>query len=408
MIHWYRFKNFYSYCDDTLVDMSLKKNSSETNYDFYCHGKRYSKVLAVMGPNGSGKSNLLRPLAFLSWFCSNSFKEQEQDDLLPFYPYKLNENEDTEIEVCFSLPYGMEKESIFKYSITLNKSVVVKEELRIKREKPQYIKIFGRKINKSNKYKIDVRDSYNFDDAFSLDEIKLVPNNISVISYLSRKEAIFPRAINTMFSSIYSNLNLHGKNNLNYRKVLQTARKYYENKEIFNDALKLIKEMDFGIHDIHLKEDDLIESDTGKTSKQIIPYGIHKCGDKEFDIPFLSESSGTQALFSFALPLISALRVGGVAVMDEIDSDLHPLMVLSILSLFENEETNKFNAQLIFSCHTPEILRRLKKHHVYLVEKVNSMSESWRLDDIIGLRSQDNLYAKYMTGALGGVPDISL
>ena len=63
-------------------------------------------------------------------------------------------------------------------------------------------------------------------------------------------------------------------------------------------------------------------------------------------------------------------------------------------------------AQLIFTCHTPEVLNRLQKHQVYLCEKHDQCSTAWRLDEVVGLRADDNLYAKYMAGALGAVPDL--
>ncbi len=407
MIHWYKFKNFYSYKDDTFVDMSLKKNSPETDYDFTYYGKKFSKVMAVMGANASGKSNLLRPLAFLSWFCGNSFKDQEKNDPLPLYPHKLAQNEPTELEICFSLPMFKEENVMFKYSVILNTKIVLMENLKIKLGSSHFKSAFKREY-KNGKYNIKVNPAYDNEKAFPADEIKLVPSNISTISYLSRKDALWAKAIDKMFNTIFTNLFVHGKTSFNYRRVLQSAENYFNNPELFNIAINIIKQMDCGIIDIKLKEEEFIDSDSGDVTKKIIPYAIHDSDNGEFEMPFILESSGTQALFSFMLPLLFALSIGGLAVMDEIDSDLHPLMVLSILSLFENKETNKHNAQIIFSCHTPEILKRLKKHHVYLVEKENSVSESWRLDDIIGLRSQDNLYSKYMTGALGGVPDIDL
>jgi len=36
------------------------------------------------------------------------------------------------------------------------------------------------------------------------------------------------------------------------------------------------------------------------------------------------------------------------------------------------------------------------------------MSEAWRLDSIKGLRADDNLYAKYMAGAYGAIPQVEL
>ncbi|MGP3427029.1 AAA family ATPase, partial [Escherichia coli] len=68
--------------------------------------------------------------------------------------------------------------------------------------------------------------------------------------------------------------------------------------------------------------------------------------------------------------------------------------------------TNPHQAQLIFTCHTPEVLNRLQKHQIYLCEKQQQISDAWRLDEVVGVRADDNLYAKYMAGALGAVPEL--
>ncbi|MGI9339226.1 MAG: AAA family ATPase, partial [Psychrobacter sp.] len=64
------------------------------------------------------------------------------------------------------------------------------------------------------------------------------------------------------------------------------------------------------------------------------------------------------------------------------------------------------NAQLIFSCHTPEVFNLLNKHQIYLVEKYEQSSEAWRLDEMEGVRNDDNLYAKYMAGAFDAIPNL--
>ena len=104
--------------------------------------------------------------------------------------------------------------------------------------------------------------------------------------------------------------------------------------------------------------------------------------------------------------ILPVLENGGVAIIDEIDNDLHPHMLPHILELFKFQHTNPHQAQIIFTCHTPEILNLLKKHQTYLVEKVDQQSEAWRLDGVTGLRADDNLYAKYMAGALSAVPNL--
>lgn len=138
-----------------------------------------------------------------------------------------------------------------------------------------------------------------------------------------------------------------------------------------------------------------------------MPFGVHTTSTgQSFNLPFSEESSGTQSAFVLIFDLLLALDTGGMAVIDELDNDLHPHLIPKILDWFRFEHTNPKQAQLIFTCHTPEVLNLLQKHQVYLCEKYDQRSEAWRLDEVTGLRADDNLYAKYMAGALGAVPEV--
>jgi len=48
----------------------------------------------------------------------------------------------------------------------------------------------------------------------------------------------------------------------------------------------------------------------------------------------------------------------------------------------------------------------LNKHQIYLVEKYEQASETWRLDEMKGICKDDNLYAKYIAGAFGAIPNL--
>lgn len=412
MIKWYRFKNFYSFKDEQLVDLTLKENSPESSLDQTWDNCRITKVLAIMGPNGAGKSNMLKPLAFLSWFCSESFKSMDNSDSLPFYQHHSYKDEPSEIEICFVDSIQTENKIDyveFKYFLKLNKKRVLHEELKYKSSR-LFTSIFYRKhIENSEAYKVKCIPAFKGDNEISLADLKSVPKNASAISYFNRKGGnVIASAMHNIFYSIENNLNVFGKSNFNYSKVLEATQFYNDEPETFEKAKKYLKRLDFGLSDIVLKKEDVIDKKTGEIEEKIIPYGVHSHGDNSFSLPFIMESTGTQACYYFIYKLVAAIEFGGVAVIDELDSDLHPYMVRELIDMFANEGINKNFSQLIFSCHTAEVLKKLNKHNVYLVEKDDSISDSWRLDDIVGLRSQDNLYAKYITGALGGVPNINL
>jgi predicted ATPase len=105
--------------------------------------------------------------------------------------------------------------------------------------------------------------------------------------------------------------------------------------------------------------------------------------------------------------LLPVLEHGGLAVIDEFENDLHPLMLEPILDLFANPETNPHAAQLIFSTHAIEVLNLVEKSQVMLVEKnADCISNAYRMDTVEGIRNDDNFYAKYLAGTYGAVPSI--
>ena len=82
-------------------------------------------------------------------------------------------------------------------------------------------------------------------------------------------------------------------------------------------------------------------------------------------------------------------------------------MLDAILGLFASRKTNPHNAQLLFSSHAIEVLNLLDKRQVMLSEKNEDCeSSAIRLDRIEGVRSDVSLYAKYMAGAFGAVPNL--
>lgn len=103
--------------------------------------------------------------------------------------------------------------------------------------------------------------------------------------------------------------------------------------------------------------------------------------------------------------LLQTLEIGGSAVIDEFENDLHPHMLEPILDLFANPASNPNQAQLLFTCHAIEVLNLIHKSQVMLVRKdPDCESTASRMDAVEGIRNDDNFYAKYMAGAYGAVP----
>lgn len=414
MIKWYSFNNFQSYLDGTKVELSVPPRAPHSYFDYELEdGNKYTKVLSIFGANGSGKSNLIKPLAFIAWFISFSFERTESKDKIPYATHKFSDNNSSEIEVEFCIPknqYGELNSSFefeFRYKIHLNQKRVLKEELKVKTSR-QYSRIFDREYDedkaeylvKSSKY-IKVPDKV----------LKSSPQNCSLISYLERihsnledRDSPYPyiHLISDYFSTTDSNLNASGRRSFSSR-LNRATDVLNDNDELKDKVVKYLKAYDLGIKDILIKEIDVLDKENGM-KKELTTFCIHEFGGEEFTLPMYSESSGTISAFCVLSSVIQKLDSGGISILDEFDNDFHPQLTMEIINLFKNTKSNPKNAQLLFTSHNAELLKELRKNQVYLTEKVDSISYAWRADEVEGLKDRDNLYAKYINGALGATP----
>ena len=134
---------------------------------------------------------------------------------------------------------------------------------------------------------------------------------------------------------------------------------------------------------------------------------MHEINGKAYDSGNLSD--GTINMISIMPMIFSTLDTGWMLIFDELDANLHPEVVEAILDLFASKKYNEYNAQIFFSTHDPRVMNRLFKYQIQLVEK-NTMgvSHSWRLDEMKGVRVEDNYYTKYMAWAYQAKPNITL
>jgi hypothetical protein len=177
---------------------------------------------------------------------------------------------------------------------------------------------------------------------------------------------------------------------------------YSENKNLKKEAEKLLARFDLGLNAFDIRKE---EKEDGFTINVQV---IHSFGNQTCALPLKYESAGTKQLFVLLKIILQVLANGGVAIIDEFDVNLHPDMVMALYELFIHEETNPKNAQMIFSSHSHQILSELDKYQIILTEKnVKGSSETWRLDEVNGVRADDNYYTKYIAGAYGAIPKIN-
>jgi AAA15 family ATPase/GTPase len=70
------------------------------------------------------------------------------------------------------------------------------------------------------------------------------------------------------------------------------------------------------------------------------------------------ESAGTQTMLHIAGALIGVLQRGDVLLIDEIETNLHHLLVEFLIKKFHSSQSNPQNAQLLFTTHNLGLLNR--------------------------------------------------
>lgn len=395
MLHRYRFKNFFSFRDEAEISFVLGDKAPKDGRSVVSTtGQRLSKALAVIGPNASGKTNVIKPLAFLAWFVSDSFRIK-LDTKLAVEPHFFSEERQSEFSVDFDWD-GV----LWRYELKLTSEMVVFEAL-FRKTSRVFSYVFVREWQgEGQPYRVSQQ-------GFGLkkQEAGKVRKNVSLISWAAQYGVEL--AVSMASPNIFTNVIFSGRQHLDLEQILAASDFYAHNPQLHDNMAVLLRGWDLGMAAVDIRKVSVTNA-KGETEMVWMPFGLHQSGAKTAEIPLFHESSGTQGAFVLLSRLLPALKTGGLAVIDEMEADLHPHMLIPIMDLFFSEETNPHNAQVIFTCHSMEILNQLHKGQVVLVEKDDECnSEAWRLDAMKGIsRADDNFYAKYMAGAYGAVPNL--
>jgi hypothetical protein len=394
MFYSYSFSNYQSFAEHVEVNFTSGKKTQPTDFVVGLpDGDYVSKAMMTVGANASGKTSLIKPLAFIDWLLDRSFVEPA--DMFAFSPHPTKSEQPT----TFTFTRDGAG-ALWRYSVTMTNLLILTEKLERRdstSKKFQYA--FKREWQKSEqKYTIKQQTGFHL----PLKVLALLPKTVSFLSWARQYgNPLASQLLNEW--ATYSNVTPAGRLKLSLDILSDTARILDQEPLLLEQANALLRTWDLGLSSIEINKESVDSS-----GKQVfLPMGVHSLKNGgSFKLYFTSESEGTQAALLALVMIFPALQTGSLVAFDELEAHLHPHMIAPILKLFSSQETNPKNAQIIFTSHSLEAMNLLQKSQIMLVEKNDCSSDAWRLDDVEGVRTDDNFYAKYMAGAYAAIPNI--
>ena len=402
MIHKFSVSNYHSIHEEVVLDLRIPGTAP----DLPCFRRsavrpdiRLPAVAVLMGPNGSGKTTLLHALVAVAEIVS-SVPLAENNPIKAVLPF-LSESakgEPTLFCVEFETDRLLPEDTpqLFRYELVMerrNPEAIANATFRheallhfpkgrprrlIKRGEP------GKPIYVSGDFGLRPGD----------DRLKAVRADTSVISTLAMFNVPLAARIVEGLQALLTwstNLAAHDTWSFSTKAVIEM----FESHPAQSDWIKSqIQCSDLGIRGVRI-------ADIGTGEKLV--WFDHDGLDAPILLNF--ESSGTKRLFHLLPQLGAALQKTGLAVLDEIDGDLHVDVAGEILRWFRSRESNPHGAQLFVTSHNVGLLDDLEKEEVFIVEKDESgATRVHGAQDVRGLRRDTRLYPKYRAGMLGGIP----
>ncbi len=409
MLIQFRFKNFKSFHDDTILDLSATDLKDFSERVVKIGEEEVLPIAAIYGANASGKTNVYEAFEYMTIYVVKSFIFGDKDDISDDEDLKIptflfddkTANAETTFEVYFTVPND-EKENNYNYGFSVREGIITEEWLNVKKNYDEkYNTIFYRNEDNYNLEGLPNESQENIRTALEK-EVLIVSLGAKLkidICKIIRDWFLMNKFAN--FADMLTNIRL-------FRRL---PKNFESDINVQNDVINYLSTFDKGIKKFKIEKiNDTAES----RAKRFKVSTLHKKfnSNELVEIPLNEESAGTLKMFAIYPDIQRVLKVGSVFFVDELNARLHPLLVRNILLTFLNPNINKNHAQLVFTTHDTWQLSAnlLRKDEIWFVDKDdNGISSLYSLVDFIFEKNnenkkQNNYEKDYLLGKFGAIP----
>ncbi|MHC1770914.1 MAG: ATP/GTP-binding protein [Flexilinea sp.] len=415
MLLQFSFKNYLSFRDEAILDLTATKITEYSNRIFTTGYEKVLPVAIIYGANASGKSNVYEAFRYMHYYVQESFSFGGDTDSgprsvyrkrTPFCLDKNSKDKESSFEVYFTDPTDNSGKS-FNYGFCLDAHGVSEEWLNKKsKTSREYSRIFYRRRDENilDLCGLPAKTKSNIEIALE-DEVLIVSLGAKLkIDKLKAVRDWFQMNEFTNFGDPVEDFFLHQK----------LPRGFVEDAVVQENVAKFISTFDKQIKGFHIEEVPGAKDDE---KKYYHVDTIHKKADSdnEATIPLQNESAGTLKMFALYPDMHAVLEKGSVLFVDELNARLHPLLVRNILLAFLDPQINSKKAQLIFTTHDTWQLANdsLRRDEIWFTEKDEDGASSlyslaeYYAEDGSKIRKDESYEKNYLLGKYGAIPNLS-
>lgn len=417
MLQEFTVGNYLSFKEPVKLDLSTAAITEFPETVFEVGKQKLLKGAVIYGANSSGKTNLLRAMSTMRHFVLSSSKGSSQDDIgvEPFLLNPATAHRPSFFELLFFL-----NGKRYRYGFEVSREKVHGEWLFVRggqQEKPLFVRDLD-----------GIEAMPGFREGVGLEE--KTRDNALFLSVADQFNGKLSQAIMAWFRQWNT---ISGLRHEAYQAVTFNMLEDEKCKPLFT---RFLKQLDLGFHAFQvvkepftsahlpknlpaevlqqaiedLKEQTLVSIET---LHKVFDDDGNEAGYKEFNLR-TQESAGTNKVFNMLGPIFDTLMNGGVLVVDELGASMHPLLTKAVVSLFNSEEHNPNNAQLIFATHDTNLLSygNFRRDQIYFIEKGHyGASDLYALVEYKEeggktIRKDRSFEKDYIQGRYGGIPFI--
>lgn len=419
MIVEFSVKNFRSIKELQTISFSRTGlKSSEKNQEVDINniasdgGMELFKTLGVYGANASGKSNIIKALDFFIRTITREPSSQSNMSELcaPFLYQKDAENTESFFQITIIID-----DIKYRYGITVKRNIKPKEENDSSYSKEIVTNEWLYGVKETNMTVLFKRTPDEIDNKLSNKD--KIPTGLPYehTLFITHAAAFDNEGACKIIRNYLSGMTTSNFN-FSHDKFRWMSIQYLENskdKQNKIDFLKLLSVFNLNYADVTLEKDN--DSDKNDIFPQEKITLIKEYKDENNDVVNIqlnlrnNESAGTQKLFDLSGLLLRAFNLPKPAfiILDEIDSNFHPSLLIKLVGLFNDPEINKSKSQLLFTSHdtnlmSPTIMRR---DQFYFTEKnEDDSTRLYSLADLKGIRNDADFAKQYLAGYYGALP----